>query len=136
MSGVTSFPGYNKFGKTMRDSIWNNNPEKFVKECKRLRALCQRIISSEESVIEGSQKMLQFRFWMKEGENPDWGIFAVVDSDSDHLPIGSVREHWAKDALNKKDEEIEELERFYREDVLKAVRLIWNQYKTHVEQTI
>ena len=36
---------------------------------------------------------------MWEENNPTWEIFTLVGSGSEHLPVGSVREHWAADAL-------------------------------------
>jgi hypothetical protein len=122
------------FDSQMKDSIWNHNPAKFLKECKRLRALCQRIIDGEESVIEGSRKMVTYRFWMKEEGNIGWSIFTGVSSESDHLPLGAVRRHWAADALKQKDERIMKLENFYRENVIEAARRIRDQYQEYVER--
>ena len=118
----------------MKDSIWNHNHEKFVKECKRLRALCQRIINGEEAVIAGSRKMLQYQFWMKEEKNNVWTIFRALVSVSDHLPIGAVRAHWNEDALKEKDQEISAIEDFYRDQVQNAASTIRDKYEDYVEQ--
>jgi len=118
----------------MKDSVWNHNPEKFLKECKRLRALCLRIINGVEPVIEGSRKMLLYLFRMKEQNNKLWNVFRAVDSESHHLPIGSARQYWAKDSLEKKDEEIKALGDFYRDAVIDAARQIRDEYSKHVEQ--
>lgn len=122
------------FDSQMKDSIWNYNPEKFVKECKRLRALCQRIIAGEESLIEGSRKMLQYRFWMKEEANDTWTIFQLLDSESDHLPVGPVRSHWNPEVLKEKDKEINQIEAFYKDAIQKAASRIFDQYEEYVEQ--
>lgn len=118
----------------MKDSIWHHNSGKFVKECKRLRALCQRIIDDKESIIEGSRKMLQYRFWMKEEENKIWMIFLAVDSESEHLPVGAVRAHWNEQALKEKDREIADVENFYRDQVQSTASTIRKQYEQYVEQ--
>lgn len=118
----------------MKDSIWNNNSAKFVKECKLLCALCNRIMNGEESIIDGCIKMSQYRFWMKEEGNTNWNIFEVVSSDTSHLPHKDVREHWNVDVLKEKDLEIAKIEIFFREDVLKAVENIGQQYRSYVEQ--
>ncbi len=117
----------------MKDSIWNHNPQKFIKEAKRLRALCQRIITGEETVIEGSLKMLQFRFWMKEEKNEIWNIFRVVESESDDLPTEHTRNLWAKDVLVEKDKEIRKVEDLYREETIESAKLIREEYKKHIE---
>lgn len=121
------------FDIDMKDSIWSDNPAKFLKECKRLRALCQRIADGKETLIEGCLKMMPYRFWMREEDNPDWEIFGVVSSDTDHLPIGEVRQYWAPDVLKRKEREIAEIEAFYRADVLRAVEQIGRTYGEYVE---
>jgi hypothetical protein len=121
------------FDTEMKDSIWNHNPAKFQKECKRLRALCLRIIKGEETVIEGSLKMGAFWSWMKEQDNKDWDIFRVVYSKTVHLPIGSVRQYWASESLEVKDKEIKKVEDFYRAAVVEAARRIRTEYEKHIE---
>ena len=55
----------------------------------------------------------------------DFLLFVGIDSETDHLPIGEVRRHWAADALATKDAELAEAEAFYRPQALEAcVRLI------------
>jgi len=78
--------------------------------------------------------MLGYRLWMKEEKNKAWDIFWVVDTESDHLPIGAPRQYWDKEVLKKKDEEIKELEEFYRNAVIDAARQIRDEYSTHLEQ--
>lgn len=116
----------------MKDSIWRRNPAKFVKECKRLRALAQRIIDGQETLIEGSLKMRHYRFAMKEGDNALWNIFNVVCSQSDHLPVGPTRLHWAPEALKAKDLEIDAIEKKYRDAVVKAARQIREDYAKYI----
>lgn len=118
----------------MKDSIWNNDSTKFVKECKRLCMLCNRIMNGQESIISGCIKMSQYRFWMKEEDNSNWDIFMIVSSDTDHLPIGDVREYWSTYALKEKDLEIGKIEIFYREDVVKAIKNIFQQYRSYIDQ--
>src|SRR5579862_8752371 len=116
----------------MKDSIWNRNSAKFVKECKRLRALCHRIIAGEHSVIEGSRRMCRYRFAMREEKNKMWDIFVTVDAQSHHLPIGDVRQYWNKEALEKKDEEVKLVEDFYRDRVLNAAQKISDEYAGYI----
>jgi|GEM_PF-1771232 len=120
----------------MKDTIWNDNPAEFVKEFRRLRALCQRIIDGEESIIEGSRKMLPYRSWMKEEANDVWTIFLIVDSESDHLPVGDVRALWNQQALIEKDKEIKQIEDFYRKDVQQAAAEIRAQYDKYIAQAV
>ena len=46
--------------------------------------------------------------------------FVGIDSETDALPIGAVRDNWGPEALKRKDREIAEAEQFYRETALNA----------------
>jgi hypothetical protein len=46
--------------------------------------------------------------------------FAAIDSETDALPIGTVRKEWNQEALRRKDEEIAEAEQFYRDTAMNA----------------
>ena len=46
--------------------------------------------------------------------------FTGIDSETDALPIGSVRKEWDQGALKLKDREIEDAERFYRDSSISA----------------
>jgi len=40
-------------------------------------------------------------------------VFTGIDSETDTLPIGDVRQHWRLDALERKDREITDAENVY-----------------------
>src|SRR5215470_4421033 len=46
--------------------------------------------------------------------------FAGIDSETDALPIGKVRNEWNREALKSKDIEIAEAEQFYRVSAMNA----------------
>ena len=46
--------------------------------------------------------------------------FTGIDSETDALPIGSVRKECDQGALKLKDREIEDAERFYRDSSMSA----------------
>ena len=52
--------------------------------------------------------------------DPDLNTFVGIDSETDALPVGEVRKHWAPDALAKKDIEIARREAMYRDSALEA----------------
>ncbi len=118
----------------MKDSIWKLNPSRYLKECQRLIDLCHSVISGQTSIIEGARSILAYREDMGEGDNKGWNIFVVVESDSDHLPVGEIRQHWAEDALRAKDIEIKNFESFYRKPMIEACYAISTEYKNVVEQ--
>jgi hypothetical protein len=118
----------------MKIPAWVRNEQKYRKDCRRLRALASRVAQGKETVIEGSRNMLKYRLWMREEQNKDFDIFVVVGTQSDHLPVGSVRQYWAPDALLQKDKEILKLEDLYRVRVIRSATRIYEKYNRYVEE--
>lgn len=69
-------------------------------------AVAQMMLDGRIHLLEGVRKLTSLRFDVEDHENPVFLIFRGVDSETDHLPLGAVRAHWAKDALEIKDKEI------------------------------
>jgi len=83
--------------------------------------VAQAILNGTIDIIEGSRMLHGLGHdECVDDLDPDFSIFVVIDSDTDHLPIGDVRKMWSVDALIEKDEEIRKIIDFYKEDVLKA----------------
>jgi hypothetical protein len=47
----------------------------------------------------------------------DFNTICGIDSETDHLPVGWVREHWHPDSLPEKDREIARCEELYRDHI-------------------
>jgi len=83
--------------------------------------VAQAILNGTMDVIEGSRMLHGLGHDVCADDlDPDFSIFVVVDSDTDHLPIGEVRQLWAENILVEKDEEIRKIKAFYKDDVLQT----------------
>jgi hypothetical protein len=81
-------------------------------------------------VVEVARKLAAQRFaFVGEHLDEDWRVFVAIDSETDHLPLGDVRKHWAADALARKDAERRETEAFYRDHLLSAARSLLRRYE-------
>ena len=77
------------------------------------------ILRGELGVIEGSRLLCSFRFHVSSlDHDPDFRPFVGIDSETDHLPIGDVRRHWAADALANMYQEIQAAEAFYHDTAI------------------
>jgi hypothetical protein len=47
-------------------------------------------------------------------------VFTAIDSETDTLPIGEVRQHWSREALERKEPEISEAEDYYHDTAIEA----------------
>ena len=91
------------------------NLQLWQKHCRKVRALAQRIIDGQVGIIEGSRQILLYQSWLHARGDEAFNVFRAIESQTDHLPIGKVRDLWSPDALKEKDKEIKEVEEFYRE---------------------
>jgi hypothetical protein len=83
--------------------------------------VAQAILDGTMDLIEGSRILHGLGHDIfADDHDPDFLIFVVIDSDTDHLPIGDVRQLWIENALLEKDEEIRKIRAFYRDDVVQA----------------
>jgi hypothetical protein len=103
------------------------------KDSSRLAALdaATAIVGGHLGVIEGCRRLSSLAHQLV----PDWRVdsdfvvFGAVASDTDELPIGTVRQHWAPVALAREDLEIESAESFYRKSVISACNNVIDRFK-------
>ena len=84
--------------------------------------VAQAILDGRISIIAGARQIRQFcggHAGLDE-RDPDLTTFVAIDSETDDLPIGDVRQYWARDALAQKDLQIARCEAIYREPALEA----------------
>src|SRR5260221_14460885 len=78
--------------------------------------IAHRLLNEKLSFLEGARQICSLR---KDAEVPerdgDFDAFTVIESETDALPIGSVRQHWSEMALKDLEPEIEKAERWARE---------------------
>ncbi len=89
---------------------------------KEVVLVAQSVLSGSCGIVEGARQLSGLAHRLAAENDPDFTFFIGVDSETDHLPIGDVRQRWAADALRKKDEELISLEGFFRADALCACR--------------
>lgn len=65
--------------------------------------VARRILDGSAGVIAGSREMarVNFRPHVKP-QDDDYLLFAGIDSETGHLPVGEVRKHWAAAALGER----------------------------------
>jgi hypothetical protein len=69
------------------------------------------VIEGKQSILLAARSIVQLRFDLGIDENDDDLLtFVGIDSETDHLPLGSERQHWDQNALLSKDKEIQEME--------------------------
>jgi hypothetical protein len=113
----------------MNPPSWVKNEASWNKQCRRLIARANELIEGRIGVLEAARKITLYRFRLRAEKDTDFITFVAIDSETDHLPIGIVRQHWVGEALEKKDLEIEKTETHFRDRALKAARNLIEKYK-------
>jgi hypothetical protein len=91
--------------------------EAYIEQARRTIAETARaMLAGRMSFIEGARALVRLR-WAAELPQFDDDImpFVGIDSQTDALPLGRVREHWAPASLEKLQPEIDEAERWAKE---------------------
>lgn len=93
-------------------------------------AVARGILSKHIGAIEGSIYLSS----LAQNLEPRWSdkmdTFVTVASETDHLPLGSLRQHWEPDALARKDYEVANYETRIREHVLDTCRELAQELRT------
>lgn len=90
----------------------------------RAREIAQEVLDGRTTVLERVRQLISLEHSDAFTELEDRRFIIGVHSETDHLPIGEVRQLWAPDALKHKDVEIARAEELYRADFLETCRRI------------
>ena len=104
------------------EALWRNN-------CRKIRARALDFLEGRLGVIETARAMLPLAYWTKVEGEPEFLLFRAVASETDDLPVGDVRAHWATDALEREDLRIAAAEEFWREEVFSAAARLVGRYQ-------
>ena len=73
------------------------------------------ILDRQINLVEGAWRLSALRHDVtRKYFDDDFMLFVAIASETDHLPVGDVRNQYSPDALRKADAEIAEAERLHR----------------------
>jgi|ERR1035441_820539 hypothetical protein len=110
----------------MTSQIYNEEHRQFVS--RKIVAAAQRILSGEIGVIAGARQLCGLGDQVGADDDPDFTYFVAIDSQTDHLPIGEVRQLWNPEALREKDAEVAAFEALEREKTFEICRRLIEKY--------
>lgn len=78
---------------------------------KQVVDIAESMLSGKRSFLEGARLLSSLRHEAAVyDDDADFMVFVAIDSETDSLPIGAVRQYWSSEALEKLDTEIIEAE--------------------------
>jgi hypothetical protein len=98
--------------------------EEYVqKQRQKICSLATKMLEGSIDYLEGSIEICSLRSELDLPNNDeDISAFVFISSETDHLPIGSVRAHWSKEALLRLEPEIESATQWAKETSFKNCR--------------
>lgn len=100
--------------------------DEYVISCRtRAAEIAGSVISGSMPLLEGCHLLDALKVAVEVPDNdPDFLVFNVIQSETDALPIGRVREHWAPDALARLESELRSAAEWARPIALPACRSV------------
>ena len=106
--------------------------EEAARETRRqVVAAAEALLRGDVGVIEGAQRLSSLASSVVDDwfNDEDFRVFGVLDTETDHLPVGRVREFWDPVALREKDATIQRIEDAQRSEVEAACRRLVNRFR-------
>ena len=91
---------------------------------RKIIELCTLLINGDIDLIEGCRKLTLLCEQIDEGENEIFFPIISVDSETDHFPVGAMREHCSKEYLEGVDKEVSAYIREIKPDIINSCREI------------
>lgn len=86
----------------------------------KILTLAKKILDLKVGIIQGCREMIGLLSERDIDLEKYFLVFKGVESETDALPIGQIRENWNKEQLKLKDKEIEEVENYYKRHVFET----------------
>jgi Protein of unknown function (DUF2489) len=86
--------------------------------------ICRGLLDDRIPLIDGCRQLALLRHEVDPGQSAAFDTFIAVDSETDHLPLGEVRQYCSPTWLEKADEQVAHAERLYREPVREAAEAL------------
>jgi len=78
----------------MERPLWVTNEEEWLSLCRQIAARSRDLLDSRLGIIDAARALQALGHSVRAESDPDFITFTAIDSESDHLPIGSVRREW------------------------------------------
>lgn len=105
------------------------NVPQWEEHCRMIRARALDLIEGRLSVIESARILSKLAYWTQLNDDSDLTTFVVIESETDTLPVGEVRKHWAKHALEREDVQIEKAENLYRPFAIESAHRLAERFE-------
>jgi hypothetical protein len=104
------------------------NVPQWEEHCRKIHARAVDLLEERARVIETARAISKLAYWTGLRDDPDVSTFVAIDSETDTLPVGEVRQYWAAHALEREDIEIDRAERLYAATARQAAEALVDRF--------
>lgn len=97
--------------------------------------VARRMLAGHVSYLDGARALLRFRAEGDLGADPAFEAFALIESETDHLPIGQQRKHWSQAALVAKEPDIRAAEEWAARTAEMETKTLATRFQTQAPTT-
>lgn len=95
----------------------------------RIAEIAAAILDGRVRIIEGSRQLMEFRLAVDpDQEDSDLLGMCGIESQTDHVPLGVVRQYWDAKALRVTDTELADHEAIFRDSAFEICRSLVERY--------
>jgi hypothetical protein len=107
---------------------WATNEHEWQDDCREIVQCCRDLLEERLGVIEAARRMGGLASRVRASHDPDFLFFSGLDSESDALPVGPVRQYWSVTALVREDAKIAAFEEKWRGEACLAAGRLAEKY--------
>jgi hypothetical protein len=97
---------------------------------RRAAEIAAGMLAGEVPILEGCHTLTSLRWEVEVGErDSDFVTFAMISSETDALPVGSVRAHWAPEALARLEPDIQSATAWATPQALPACQSLLQRFR-------
>ncbi|HWD92769.1 MAG TPA: DUF2489 domain-containing protein [Verrucomicrobiae bacterium] len=109
-------------------TIPSTNETEILRAQSEVVSTARGVLSGAVGIVEGARRLAKLSHDLGVDRDQDFIFFIGVDSETDHLPVGEVRRHWAAEALRQKDEELRKCEASFRDGAFQGCQSLIQRY--------
>ncbi len=100
------------------------NNDQITNKKREIINIAKQILNEDINYIIGCRKISELLYGLFKDSYiyENFSVFSTINSATDHLPTGKYRQHWNKEALKKKDKEVQQIYRLYKKDLTKETK--------------
>jgi hypothetical protein len=106
-----------------------HHAEYIEKQRLKVAKIASNVLKGEQSILTAAREIVSLKSELNIDENDDdMLVFILIDSETDHLPVGPEKEHWDPNALLDKQKEIQKSEKWALSFGLDACQRLFERF--------